>query len=171
MRVTLSWPELRTAAHIGIDQYVRALSRNHQPAHGAHWNDWHKHVIGAWGECVIAKATGTYWVDTNGPDGGAADVGPYHVRTTHHPNGCLPLHETDIDDEPFVLVILERLPSFRIAGWCIAEDGKQPQHWRTDVPNPAYFVPQVRTAPMAGMTTPDNDRSLVLLQMQRPATM
>lgn len=147
--VVLSWSELRRASHVGVDRFVRALSQGRAPTYGAGYTPV-PDVVGAWGEAVIAKATGTYWLgDLGHPDAGAADVGPFHVRTTTHPDGCLILHDSDAKPDPFVLVIANRPPQFRIAGWCLGADGQQATWWRTDTGRPAYFVPQSALLPFS----------------------
>ena len=151
--VHLSWPELRRAAHVGIDRYVRALAQRRTLQHGESPDDWQNHVVGAWGECVIAKTTGHYWpVDNDRPDRGAADVGPLHVRTAQIATGRLILHDEDDGDAPFILVVLVRLPRFRIVGWCYGRDGKVPGYWETFTGRPAYFVPQSALRPIGELS-------------------
>ena len=140
--VTLTLPELRRGAYIGIDRYMRVLGRGLALEHGEHHDAWHNHVLGAWGEAVIAKTVGCYWPTDIGPDGGVADVADYHVRTGARPTDRLILHDEDDDDGLFVLVVVVRLPRFRIVGCCRGRDGKQAGYWRTDTGRPAYFVPQ-----------------------------
>ena len=141
--VDLSWPELRLAGHVGIDRFVRARARQLAPAGGVERDDWHADVVGAWGEFVVAKTTGTYWADVGGPDRHAPDVGRYHVRTTQRADDRLILRAADPDDEPYVLVVPVRLPRFRIVGWCYGYEGKLDEYLEAPCGRPsAWFVPQ-----------------------------
>jgi hypothetical protein len=125
-----------------MDRYVRALADKRALEHGQRRDDFQLHVIGAWGEAVIAKATGIYWAgDLGAPDRGAPDVGRFHVRATLRPDGRLILHPDDHDDAPYVLVVPQRLPRFCIVGWCYGRDGKQAAYWENSNGRPAFFVP------------------------------
>jgi hypothetical protein len=126
-----------------VDRFVRALAANRKPTYGISREVWEPGIIGALGECVIARASNNYWQgDLGHPDWGAPDVGPFHVRTSTKANGDLVLHPRDADDEPFVLVVPIALPVFRIAGWIAGRDGKRPEFWQTFTGRPCYFVPQ-----------------------------
>lgn len=148
--VTLSWPELRFAAYKGIDRFVRNRAAQRTPLDGqsvdrALTDD----VIGAIGECVIARHTATYWTgDLAVPDAGAPDVGPFHVRTSLRRDARLILHERDDDNGMFVLVVPAAFPTFRVVGWCYGRDGKQPEHWQTSTGRPCYFVPHEKLRPI-----------------------
>lgn len=149
--VRLSWSELRRAGHVGIDRYVRVLAARHSTdAYVPDHPEWEAHVLGAWGECVVAKVTDCYWIgDLGRPDGGAGDVGSMHVRTAARSDRKLILHDDDVDDEPFILVVPLRLPQFRIVGWCYGREGKLPVYWETFTGRPAYFVPQDVLRPLS----------------------
>ena len=149
--VTLSIPELRHAAYLGIDRYIRAIANDRSPLWGQGHNDPAAHILGAWGECVVARAIDCYWSETLGhPDGGDADVGAFHVRTAPDPKYRLILHPEDHDSAPYVLVVIERLPSFRVAGWCYGSDGKQEKFWGdpAGTGRHAFFVPQSALRPL-----------------------
>lgn len=148
--VRLTWAELRAAAYLGIDRYVRNSANGRHNSYGLDTEAWREHVLGAWGECVVAKVTDTYWLGGDArPDGGAADVGRLHVRTRGRADYDLLLWDDDADAEPFVLVVPMRLPCFRVIGWCLAGDGKRSEYRRTDLRHPAYFVPQSVLRPIS----------------------
>lgn len=149
MIVTLTWPDLRTAAYLGIDRWIRNLANGRRDRYGdGTGQDWRAHVVGAWGECAVAQATDHYWTERGAPDRGAPDVGPFHVRTAPDPRHCLILHDRDDDGAVFVLALAVTLPTVDIVGWCYGHEGKRREHWRDDVPVPAYFVPRSLLRPL-----------------------
>jgi hypothetical protein len=150
--VRLAATRLRYASYVGVDRFVGAVERHRKTMFGD--DRIGAHVLGAWGEAVIAQATGLYWPnDDCQPDRHEPDVGPWHVRTTARANFGLALHNTDPDDEPFVLVVAKPGPLFDIVGWCLARDGKRNDYWRTDIPYPAYVVPRDALKPFDGYLT------------------
>lgn len=95
-------------------------------------------------EALVAEATGGKWIsDGVVPDPvDAGDVeGGIAVRWTARVNGCLIVHEEDPDHLVQVLVVGEP-PRITIVGKMLTAQAKQPQWWRTNVPYPAFFVPQ-----------------------------
>jgi hypothetical protein len=84
--------------------------------------------------------TGGYWSALRWSAGELADAGRFHVRWTPRPDGCLILHEDD-PDATFVLVT-GRVPDLVICGAVPASVGRDRRYWRSDVPYPAFFVPQ-----------------------------
>lgn len=151
--VTLSWPELRLAGHIGIDRFVRARARKWRALYGQGQDEWWAHVLGAWGEIVVAKAANIYWPgDLGCPDNGRPDVGGYHVRARTRSDYDLIIRDDDDDDGRFVLVVPGALPRFRIIGECLGREGKLPEY-RRDYGGrpPAYFVPQDALRPLDGL--------------------
>lgn len=150
MQVELTWPELRRAMYVGVDRMVRALYTNRVPQHGLHRDDVAAHIIGALGEGAFAKAIDTYWIgDRGAPDGGDADVGPFHVRAAAQWPAHLIIRPRDRDDEPFVLVGVGPLPRFRIAGWCYAREGKVPAYLQRFDTNSCWFVPLEALRPLS----------------------
>lgn len=84
--VVLTPWELIDAAHVGIRRHCRNVMtpnrHNLQPTEA----EWHYDILGAIGECVLAKHLGVYWTGAGiaGPDKG--DVGKnLRVRTTREP--------------------------------------------------------------------------------------
>lgn len=147
--VTLTWSEVFTAAFVGIVRQVQNLQKGRRDAHGAATRDgWQLHVEGALGESVVAKHLGHYWNGHFG-DLDAKDVGKLQVRTSEGENNRLILHETDPDDDIYVLVVGSP-PRYRIAGWIKGRDGKQNAYWTDPRGNrPAYFVPRHALRPMS----------------------
>lgn len=147
--VSLSWPEIRSAAYGGIDRMIRARAKGFAPAYGVPRDEIAADIIGAIGEVVVAKTIGCYWTgDLGRTDGGAPDIGPFHVRTRPRSDGELILWPNDRDDGPFLLVVFDRLPYFRIVGWCYGREGKVPEFEAT-TGRPGYFVPQRVLRPLS----------------------
>lgn len=63
--------------------------------------------------------------------------------------GCMIVHEWD-KPAPYVLVSLtDNANEFLVVGWRDLVDCRLKKYWRTDVPAPAYFVPQADLHDMA----------------------
>jgi hypothetical protein len=142
--VTLTQPECAVAAHAGTIRQRLNQDRTHQ--HGYTGVGWDIHIEGAGAEMALAKYLGIYWVPAQmTPQGhagdAAADVGPFEVRQTARANGSLILHKTDFADRAYVLVT-GTMPTYNLQGWLYAADGWREEWWRSDVREPAYFVPQ-----------------------------
>lgn len=135
-------------AFAGVGREINALKNRRPSAHGnSERKAWSQHIDGALAEMAVAKLLDRYWcnpiVDRSLRE--LSDVSTdVQVRSTANPVGSLILHPHDLDDARFYLVITSPTPSprFLIVGWIAARDGKQQRFWRTDRPNPAYFIPQ-----------------------------
>src|SRR3954468_1752974 len=77
MFLNLTQQEFRLASYAGIDRFARALFGGRKNNYGLGHNAFDAHVIGAYGEIAVARATDHYWMPDRGkPDHGAPDVGP-----------------------------------------------------------------------------------------------
>ena len=145
MDVVLSNAECRAAAYVGLNRRLDAMRDGRVEVYGsaAHGGFWNVDIEAAAAELAVAKALGTFWAAADTPDEDrAGDVGPgVQVRHTQHLNGSLIVHDRDADDHRFVLVD-GAMPMFRIAGWAWGRDAKHADHWRADMPRPAFFMPQ-----------------------------
>ena len=148
MKVYLTPSELYQAANVGCMRQCTNLRDGRKHRHGADASvGWSLSIEGACGEAAVAKALGIYWSGSLG-DFKAKDVGKHQVRTTHHPDGCLILHKTDLNEDIFLLVT-GLAPEYELRGWTQGFEGKHLKHWRTDTGRPAFFVPQEALYPMA----------------------
>lgn len=147
--VRLTWPEVRMAMHLASDRYVRVSGKGYRERYddSAGWEkSVRNEVLGAWGECAVAKHSGLYFYDIGGPDKAAPDVGPLHVRTTTGDKG-LRIYPNDPDPEPCVLVVPLRPPTFSIVGWVWAIDGRRDE-WVCHLNRGGHWVPQSALRPI-----------------------
>jgi len=108
------------------------------------------HVMGALGELAVKKTWELDWEPVwDRLDKTRPDVGNLHVRA------CLPalglrgrlrIERDDVDDAPFVLVVLDGRRGYRIAGWLRGRRGKERWCYFTNYGNQrrpgAYFLPE-----------------------------
>lgn len=137
--------ELHLAGNVGVLRMIYAVRTNRQRGRGATDNaGGGDHVNGAIGEMMLAKHCQIFWSGTIGTIKASADVGEcYQVRATALRHGRLRAHPEDNDNQPFVLARI-LLPEVHLVGWLWGNEIKRPEHWRTDVPWPAYFAWPVR---------------------------
>lgn len=147
MIVILTWFEMFVCAQIGCMRQIEALKLGRPDRHGYNGDGWNVHIHGALAECAVAKAQGRYWEPlARRPHELAGDVADLQVRSTQHRDGSLILHPDDPDDARFWLVITSSAPRFNVVGSIDGAAGKLKQYWRTDVREPAFFVPQAALA-------------------------
>lgn len=145
MRVTLSLEEAKMAYGVAVDRQLDAMRRGLHGRHGAGEDleiSIGLHLTGAAGEIAVAKALGVYWPPSVGTFK-APDIGSdVQVRTRTQDSHELIVRPDDSSDDFYVLVI-GRLPSFRIVGWIHGAQAKQ-ERWiqMHGGRPPAYFIPQ-----------------------------
>ena len=143
MNVRLTWYEVRQAALVGVDRYVRALKDGREDAHGLEQkgaDGLALHVLGAAGELAFAKATNRFWsgsIDTfSNPD-----VGAIQVRTRSKHDYELLVRVKD-DDEAIYVLVTGQIPEFRVRGWMFGKEAKRKEWALTHGDRPsAFFVP------------------------------
>jgi hypothetical protein len=91
-------------------------------------------------ELAACKFFDYFWTGHIG-DYKARDCGPFQVRQTWRELGSLILHPEDHDQHQHILVT-GVMPDYWLTGWAWGFEGKLKKYWRTDVRNPAFFVPQ-----------------------------
>ena len=145
--VTLTNSEIMIGAQLGVMRQIQNVKQKRHARYGAGEDrSWHLHIEGALGEMAVAKYLGWYWSGALG-DLEAGDVASailnkeVEVRTTHHDNGRLIIHEGDSDDAAFVLMI-GRLGTYRLMGWMWGYEAKKERYWEDPSGNgrPAFFV-------------------------------
>jgi hypothetical protein len=121
---------------------------------GTQWDSLDTEIQSMLAEHVVAHYFGqTNWEPTlHKPDKNEGDLivdtVPIEVKSTSRARGSLPIKADETRNRPYVLVIVEG-HSARIAGWIMAQNGKQCRFWRDDVRYPAYFVPQAELYPIS----------------------
>lgn len=140
--VTLNSYELAQAGTTGLLRNIAALKRGYKNKNET--ANWQNHVEGACGEVAVAKLLGKYWggsVNTF-KEGGDLDATGWEVRTRSSHHYDLIIRKDDADDRVFILVT-GNAPEYRVHGWILAADGKQPK-WLKDYGGhgDAYFVPK-----------------------------
>lgn len=140
--VTLTWPEMRLAAAVGIERAIQGMEKKFSPRYGCGLEEnWRLNIEGAAGEMALAKFLSRFWSGNLG-DLKADDVGQLQVRTSRRPNADLRLHPDDNDDKAFIL-LTGVAPSFIVRGWLWAREGKLDKYWRDGAQGrPAFWVPQ-----------------------------
>lgn len=153
MIVTLTWPEAQVGAFIGCQRQLRALARGRNHRHGYNGADsWTINIEGVAAEFAVAKTLDAFWSDSSDPDY-TGDIDHYHVRQTAWQNGGLLLHPDDPDDATFILAV-GALPTYRLAGYLLAAEGKRPEFWtEPQSGRPCFKVPQDRLHPFSDLLT------------------
>ena len=101
------------------------------------------HYLAFLTELATARYFGVKYNFDIGPDASRTDlVNGCQVRSTRRIDGCLIVQEFD-KPAPFVFAIpLDTDNQIMLAGWRDLVDCRLEKYWRTDVPKPAWFVPQ-----------------------------
>ena len=150
--VELTLFELTRAAHVGVSRVIDNFNNKRRPRYGETSRNsvWEEHIIGAIGECAVAKYFNLYWNGSLG-DIHAKDVGKFQVRTRAREIDNLLLHPEDKDEDIFIAVIVSgRI--VKIAGWIFGSNGKKPRFWAEKVKGrPCYFVPNSALKPMENL--------------------
>lgn len=141
--ITLTDHELYLAASVGMARQLKNVLKKRKDRNTPKKLDdpWTKHIEGAMGEAAVAKYLDKFWSGRLG-DLGAADVGPYEVRTnTSQAKGNdLILKEGDNPAALFIHVI-SNPPDFTITGFMKGEEAqKYPLEERVKG-RPSFFVP------------------------------
>lgn len=152
MKIELTEHEMRFAAQVGAERYLRSSLSDAKPAAGA-TRSWDIDINGAMAEMAAAKALGLYWGATvnnfDGPDIGAKT----QVRWTPRHNGRLILRQDDNPEHYFILVTGEP-PHLTVQGWIIARDGMRGEFVTdagVDDRPEAWFVPQWALRPLPSL--------------------
>jgi len=126
--IVLNRQELRSAAYSGVERRLNGIERNLPAMYGRDLRktEWQNDVVGAIAEYAVAKYLNVCW---NPATNNVAlkdlpgDVGTYQVRSTTWPNGCLLIQESDKDEAPFILAVVNDR-SVTLKGWVYGHEGK-----------------------------------------------
>lgn len=146
--VTLDNSEYLHALLAGCLRRASARAKGRQNYYGAQSADSELlDMIGAVGECVVAKHLNRFWAGAGAFRGG--DVDDFQVRTTTYDSGHLVLNNNDSDDKKYILVCVNSGVG-KIRGWVYAREGKQAKYWKDKSGRgPAYYVPQSDLRPIS----------------------
>jgi hypothetical protein len=145
------------AYQVGLRRSRRC--RQQGRTHRHHWTPTlaaqrHTDGMSALAEWWVAHTLDRRWLsaESEGPDDpDTGDVeGGIQVRWTDRPHGSLIIHDDDRDHLVGALVVNPRWP-LRIVGWLPVHLAKRPCWWRTDVREPAFFVPQAVLRPLEAL--------------------
>lgn len=105
---------------------------------------WYRDIIGACGECAVAKALNVYWLAGINQRKEEPDVGENtQVRYSTNPSLGMVVRQNDPDHFRYVHVS-GSIPTFTVHGWIKGVEAKR-EEWFKDVGGrgkPAYWVPQ-----------------------------
>lgn len=143
--------EYEHAAYAGFLRQKENRLIGRQDANNFDGDGWGVHVTGAVGEFVAAKVFGLFWAGPGEFRG--ADVGNWlQVKTTDRPEGCLIVKKWEPENAAYVLVVSSDPLTYSIPGWFYGGEAKQKEFFEEKVKGrPAYFVPQGRLRPIAGL--------------------
>ena len=141
MEIKLNWTEMWIATGIGRIRQLEALKKNLPDKYGFTGDGWSVHIEGACGELAVAKALNMYWAGTVNTFKSKADVGKLEVRTRSRHDYDLLVRPDDKDESIFIHVT-GKAPEFKIHGWLLGKDAKQPNFLQNyGGRDGAYFVP------------------------------
>ena len=146
--VELTTSELVLATEVGGKRQLRALLAGRPNAHGFNGDGWEAHVMGAIGECVVAKYLGCYWSGAGLLLATDDDVRGVQVR--YRSSEAYDLLVWRSDDPGRIYVLVTGGPSrFTIHGWVYGWEAKQDRYLQQVTARPAsYFVPQADLHPI-----------------------
>ena len=141
--IKLNYLEVHLASQIGMMRQEISLQKGLKDSHGFDGeNGWSIHIEGAGGEMAVAKYANTYWMGSVNTFKKINDVGKVEVRTRSRDYYDLLIRNDDKNEDVFVLVV-GKIPDFKIVGWLKGKDAKKPEWLKTYANREAaYFVPQ-----------------------------
>ncbi len=146
MRVVLSAEEMDLAKAEGQKRQDDAVAKGRKARWGEPGDDLAAHLTGAVGEYAVAKALRIEW-DGNFGNLKAADVGPYQVRATKHPQGGLIVHP---GEKGVFVLITGSDGAYDVRGWAMAQEAQQRKWWKAWT-RPAFLLPQRELHPMESL--------------------
>ena len=158
VRIDLDAHDIRLCQALA-DERIRKYGRQHRPYNGTLTPKKLQRInrLGVMGELAVA----TYlclpfsWECNYTPTSKDDDVQGIQVRATDYGNGHLITHPDD-KHAPYALVTLAITGPMRVTaslqGWLPLDECNIWDHWRTDIPYPAYMTPQTALHPIATLT-------------------
>ena len=107
--------------------------------------------LGYFGEYAFAK-----WLDApftyNSYDRLSTDVMGYQIKSTLLPAGSLIKKQQNPPGTYVLAVIDDKRDTVTFKGWALSSEIEQECYWRTNVPKPAWFMPQSKLWSMSELT-------------------
>ena len=151
LNIRLNRHEVRYAAMAGVERRINAIAKQRPAYHGVDGrsNEWQIDIIGCLGELAVSKALNLYWeaVSNEKLDSLPGDVEGYQVRSTRHQTGKLIVYETDKDDAPYILAVVNE-PDVFLAGWLYGAEAKLAVEPKRGSTSNEFWVPQRMLRPM-----------------------
>ena len=127
MNVTLDDNDIRQVSHVAYDRGLPSIMSGARNTNGGMTDPFLRHLIGAAGECAVAKHLDIFWDCSVGRFRGMGnDVGAFQVRARREP---LPLiiRPVDSDQDIFILAYMtdKTFRNWKIAGWISGAEGKR----------------------------------------------
>jgi len=142
VEITLSSNSIFIACTTGIWRWLNSTKNGKRPKYGAPvgFQGLAIAILGAIGECAVAKWANKYW-DGDIGNYDADDVQGLQVRTVDSNSKRLIIHEEDKDEQPYILVYVDP-PNVMIKGWKFGNEGKNSKYWKDPSGKNrfAYFV-------------------------------
>ncbi len=151
MRIALTDEEMEACCLAGCRRTINALSKRRIGAHGFDRNHerWQIDVEGVMTEKAAANALNLPYEPVVGRlDTSEGDIGPgLQVRGTKYHSGSLLVHNSDSDEDYFILVT-GIYGVYDIRGWIQAKYAKQERLWKQYKGRGAFWVGQEYLQPM-----------------------
>ena len=127
--VKLTAAEVLLASHVGCMRNVQSLKKATDRVEPEPRKYWQSNIIGAIGECVIAKYFNIYWSGAVG-DWRAKDVGDFEVKTNEqiYKKNVLMVKKGNSPDRKYFLVAGNAF-NYRIFGWVDGYDIMSEARW------------------------------------------
>jgi len=131
--VRLDVEEARVVESVGLARHFRnvyvAPREPRADAFGDAWDGRDQHVLGAFGEYVLAKVTGLHWpMVVENPWRLAGDVGRVQVRTRSRRDGYAYVRYRAVPTTAYVHVARLGPLAYEVLGWLLGEDAMQPRY-------------------------------------------
>ena len=158
VRIDLDAQDIRQCQALANER-IRKYGREHRPYNGTLTPEKLIRInrLGVMGELAVAAYLDVpyNWECNYTPTSKDDDVHGIQVRATDYGNGHLITHSDDLY-APYVLVTLAITGHMRVTaslqGWAPLDECNIAEHWRTDIPYPAYMTPQTALHPMTTLT-------------------
>lgn len=142
-KVRLAFAELQLAKEVGALRQARAKARGATDRHGFRGDPLACHIRGVAAEIACAKALGLPWIDTPYVEGEMDFPGGIEARCRGRHWYDLLVWPNDYDDRRYVhLTKADGDPTYRIHGYMLGKDAKDPHYFRRVTSRaPSFFVP------------------------------